>query len=235
MTLLLLALGAYLIGAIPFGLLLGRLRGVDVRQHGSRNIGATNVGRVLGRKWGFLCLGLDVIKGLIPALAAGYLLLAAHGPPAGSSPAAGSLPPTESLPTQDESRDAMFFARWLLVAIAAVLGHVFPVYLGFRGGKGVATTIGAGLGVFPYLAIPMVASLLVYAVVRKLTRRVSAGSLALAVSLPVAFFATALAMDWPMGRVWPLQAAAALLGALIVLRHTANIRRLIRGEELPVT
>ncbi|MBK8913757.1 MAG: glycerol-3-phosphate 1-O-acyltransferase PlsY [Phycisphaerales bacterium] len=211
MSLPLLVLGAYLVGAVPFGLLLGRIRGVDVRQHGSRNIGATNVGRVLGRKWGFLCLGLDVLKGLIPALAAGWLL------------------PTNEAP------DAAFFARWLLVAIAAVLGHVFPVYLGFRGGKGVATTIGAGLGVFPYLAIPMIASLLVYAVVRKLTRRVSAGSLALAVSLPAAFLVTAQTMGWPMGQVWPMQAAAALLGGLIVLRHSSNIRRLIRGEELPVT
>ena len=110
-----LVIGAYLLGAIPFGLLIGRARGVDVRTQGSRNIGATNVGRVLGRKWGYLCLALDILKGFVPTLSAALLLRGDRADP----------------------RQQLLV---LLVAVAAVLGHVFPVYLGFRGGKGVATS-----------------------------------------------------------------------------------------------
>jgi glycerol-3-phosphate acyltransferase PlsY len=198
---------AYLLGAIPFGLLIGRAHGVDVRTQGSRNIGATNVGRVVGRKWGYLCLALDILKGLAPTLCASLLLPGSHG---------------------DLDRQGLL----LLVAVAAVLGHVFPLYLGFRGGKGVATTVGVALGIWPHYTVAMAAALVVYAAVRFTTGAVSAGSLALAVTFPAAFFAYTQITGLPLRSCWPLLTVAILLGMLIIIRHRENIQRLLRGQEM---
>lgn len=217
MTPLVLIIVAYLVGAVPFGLLIGLARGVDIRQHGSKNIGATNTGRVLGRKWGIICLILDMLKGALPALAARFILL------------------DETTVDRNGLPDPTVFAQWLAVGLAAVLGHVFPIYLGFRGGKGVATTIGCGLGVFPYLTIPMIISLIFYFIVRKALHMVSAGSLALAVAFPISFFVCAMLAGWDMARVWPLQITTALLAVIIIVRHASNIRRIARGEELRTT
>ncbi|MBU0637364.1 MAG: glycerol-3-phosphate acyltransferase, partial [Planctomycetes bacterium] len=142
-------IGAFLLGSIPFGLLIGLARGVDIREHGSRNIGATNAGRVLGRKWGYLCLLLDILKGFVPTLAASFVLIA-------------------------EPAESVMLVQWMLVGLAAVLGHTFPIYLKFRGGKGVATTIGVALGIFPYYTVAMAAALVLYALVRFGTGVVSA-------------------------------------------------------------
>ena len=204
-----LVIGAYLLGAIPFGLLIGRARGVDVRTQGSRNIGATNVGRVLGRKWGYLCLALDILKGFVPTLSAALLLRV----------------------DQADPRQQLLV---LLVAVAAVLGHVFPLYLGFRGGKGVATTIGVALGVWPYFSIAMAAALVAYALVRFTTGTVSAGSLTLAVVFPLALLAYLRWRGLSLADHWPLQAVAVLLGLVIIVRHRENIQRLFRGRELGV-
>jgi glycerol-3-phosphate acyltransferase PlsY len=204
-----LIVAAYLVGAIPFGLLVGLARGVDVRRAGSRNIGATNVGRVVGRKWGYLVLALDILKGFGPALTASLVL-------AGETYANLRQPAV------------------LLVALAAVLGHIFPVYLGFRGGKGVATTIGVALGVWPHYTITMAIALAAYGVGRFLSGAVSVGSLALAVVFPLAFFGYLQVRGLPLADYWLLQAVAALLGILIIVRHHENIRRLLRGQELRV-
>jgi glycerol-3-phosphate acyltransferase PlsY len=200
--------GAYLLGAIPFGLLIGLAQGVDIRRHGSRNIGATNAGRVLGRKWGYLCLVLDVLKGFGPALAASFVLV-------------------------EKPVDATMLLHWILVGVAAVLGHTYPIYLKFRGGKGVATTVGVALGIFPYYTIAMGAALLLYAVVRFATGLVSAGSLTIAAAFPVAFFVyLGVDTDMSFAVFWPLAVVAVLLGLLIILRHGSNIARLLRGEEM---
>jgi glycerol-3-phosphate acyltransferase PlsY len=207
----LLALGAYLLGAVPFGLLIGLTRGVDIREHGSRNIGATNAGRVLGRKWGYLCLILDVLKGLAPTLAARHILLT-------------------------EPVDSSMLLCWILVGVAAVLGHMLPVYLKFRGGKGVATTVGVALGIYPYYTVAMVAALALYAIVRFTTGLVSLGSLTIAVAFPLAFFIyVGLRPHVSLSVYWPLAAVAVLLGAMIIIRHRSNITRLLRGEELRIT
>jgi len=203
-----LVVAAYLLGAIPFGLLIGLAHGVDVRAQGSGNLGATNVGRVLGRKWGYLCLLLDVSKGFVPTLAAWFALV-----------------------RQPASADMLL--RWILVGLAAVLGHVFPVYLKFRGGKGVATTVGVALGVFPYYTIAIAVALLLYALVRFATGWVSAGSLTLAVAFPAAFFVyLALDPEMTLTVFWPLGAISVLLGLLIIVRHRSNLARLVRGQEL---
>ena len=208
MTEALFILAAYLLGSTPFGLLIGRLKGLDIRQHGSGNIGATNVGRVLGRKWGFTCLALDMLKGLAPTLAAKFAVV--HPPHS-----------TEML------------LAWIAVAVAAVLGHNFPIYLGFKGGKGVATTIGVALGVFPYFTIGIAVALVAYAAARFGTGIVSLGSLALAVVFPAAVWGY-LAYERPglLGVDWPLVVVAVLLGLMIIIRHRSNITRLLRGEEL---
>lgn len=204
---LLFVVGAYLLGSIPFGLLIGLARGVDIRQHGSRNIGATNAGRVLGRKWGYLCLILDLLKGFGPTLAASFVLV-------------------------QDPVDAGMLLQWILVGLAAVLGHVMPIYLKFRGGKGVATTVGVALGIFPYYTLAMVVALTLYAVVRFGTGLVSAGSLTIAVAFPTAFLVyLRVDADMSLRVFWPLAVVSVLLGLLIILRHRANIARLARGEE----
>jgi len=126
-------IGAYLLGSIPFGLLIARAHGKDLRSVGSGNIGATNVSRALGRKWAYVCFLLDVLKGLIPTLAA--MLLA--GPEVSGS----------------YSERLVMLWLWLAVGCAAVVGHIFPVYIRFKGGKGVATSFGVALGIWPYFTI----------------------------------------------------------------------------------
>ena len=201
---------AYLVGAVPFGYLIGQAHGIDIRTRGSGNIGATNVGRVLGRRWGLICLALDLLKGFGPTFAAGVLLV---------------TPPLDA-------RQALL---WLLVGLAPVVGHVFPVYLGFRGGKGVATTIGMALGIWPWFGIPMLAALGGYGIVRFATQVVSAGSLTLAVVFPLAVMAYCRYQGLQPVASWPFEAAAWLLCVLIVVRHRSNIARLLRGQEPPLT
>lgn len=190
---LLVAVAAYLAGSIPFGLLLGRLKQCDIRRHGSGNIGATNVTRVLGRPWGIACFVLDFAKGLAPVLA--VLLLVGRGP----APA--------------------------VAAAAAVAGHVWPVFLKFRGGKGVATSIGALLALAPWSVLCAAA---LWALLFVLTRYVSVASLGAALALP----ASGLVLHVAAGPVD--LATRILLGAvavLIVVRHRANIARLLCGRE----
>ena len=201
-------LATYLLGAVPFGLLIGRARGVDIRTQGSGNIGATNAGRVLGRKWGIICLLLDILKGFGPTLAFGLIFV-----------------PHEPLATD--------LLQWVAVGAAAVLGHLFPVYLRFKGGKGVATTIGVALGIFPYFTIAMAVALVGYFAVRGLSGLVSLGSLTLAVVFPAALYVYAVHVaKMSLATCWPLLLVATLLGLMIIVRHRDNIRRLLGGKEL---
>lgn len=198
---------AYLAGSIPFGLLIGLSRGVDIRKHGSGNVGATNCGRVLGRKWGILCFVLDVTKGLAPVLV--YSLLT-HPHEAGGAGAA---------------------LQWLAVAAAAVVGHVFPVWLKFRGGKGVATGLGVVLGMWPVLTGPAVLSGLVWFVTIKLTGYVSVASIAAAVSLPILAAASVLYRGMTTGELAVYVGLTALLAGLVVFRHRSNVAKLRAGTE----
>jgi glycerol-3-phosphate acyltransferase PlsY len=139
--LLLLAAISYFLGSIPFGLLVGLAKGIDPRKAGSGNIGATNVARLLGAKFFALVFSLDLLKSLLPMLA-GY---------SSSHHAAPTSPPTNSTPT--------LLLAWLLVGFAAILGHMFPIYIGFKGGKGVATSAGLILGLWPYYTLPALIAL----------------------------------------------------------------------------
>ncbi len=211
-TLLCLIPAAYLLGGVPFGLLIGRARGVDVRAAGSGNIGATNVGRLLGKRYFFLVLLLDALKAAVPAGIASILV---------------------HLNTDFDDRTPLLHALWLGTGVAALLGHIFSPFLRFRGGKGVATALGLVLGVFPYMTLPGLVAIVVFVVVYRFTRYISAGSLAGAALFPLSYLLFALRLGWdPFGRQWPLLAMVILVSALIIIRHRANIARLLSGTEM---
>jgi glycerol-3-phosphate acyltransferase PlsY len=193
---------AYLIGAIPFGLLVGKAwRGIDIRQHGSGNLGASNALRVLGKKIGVTVLLLDALKGAGPVLGFPTLLSAAGFEVPSWGPAA--------------------------LALAAILGHVFPIYLGLRGGKGVATSAGAFGALHP---AAFGVALATFALVVGGLRIVSLGSVLAAVALPAA----AILLDGPslaFGAEGARTMALLLVGLLVILRHRANLRRLLAGTE----
>jgi len=199
---LLIFIAAYAIGSLPFGLITARLAaGIDIRQHGSGNIGATNVARVLGAKYGILVLVLDCLKGALPTFFLPRLVLA---------PDAG---------------DQMHFA--VLSGIAAILGHMFPCWLGFRGGKGVATALGVVLVLAPQASG---AATIVFAICFALSRIVSLSSILAALSFCAVQFWRL--MPEPFSHAtWSLALFSIGVPLLIIVRHRANVGRLLRGQE----
>ncbi len=203
----------YLLGAVPFGLLLAKWRGVDIRRVGSGNIGATNVWRTLGRRYGLLAFALDTAKGVVPMVVAPPIWRAAGAWPAGDS-------------------GGGFYACWLAVGAAAILGHVFPCYLRFRGGKGVATSLGVLLGLWPYYTVPGLICFGLWGVVFGVTRYVSVASILAAMAFPAVYFGLAVARGWePWGRQRSLLIFAVVMALLVVYRHRMNLQRLLAGQE----
>ena len=200
---------AYFCGSVPFGLLIGRLQGIDLRKVGSGNLGATNAIRALGKGWGGLCLLLDIAKGLAPVLAAGLLV--------------GFI--------GQETLTKIEAAKWLSVGAASVVGHVFPVWLKFKGGKGVATGLGALLGFWPLMTLSASAALLIWIVVALLSRYSSLASIVAAVFLPALTVLSALLMNLPMIDASPFIALTSLLAILVLIRHRQNLTRLRSGTE----
>ncbi len=192
---------AYLYGAVPFGFLLAKLlRGVDVRTVGSGNIGATNAARALGFKFFPLIFLLDMSKGLLPTLAARFV--------------AGRAFPEVAFDPHP----------WVVgTALAAILGHVFPVYLGFKGGKAVATSTGVFLVLAPW---PLLIAAAAWGLMFAATRYVSLASMAAAASLPLAVW---LMSPWPEAAY--LTGFTTFGGLLVVWLHRGNVRRLLRGTE----
>lgn len=184
----LLVIAGYLLGSVPTGYILGSLAGVDVRKAGSGNVGATNVGRLLGKRLGLLTLLVDAAKGLIPVVAALQLEV--------------------SLLTA------------AAVGVAAFLGHLYPIFLNFTGGKGVATAFGVFIGLAPLATLVLI---FVFAIVAGSTRIVSLGSIVTALASPLVF--------WWCDYSMTLVGMATLMAAMITLRHRANIRRLRAGTE----
>ena len=211
MTTAVCVVGAYLIGGIPFGFLAGRLRGIDVREAGSGNIGATNVGRLLGRRWGVAVFVLDVSKGLLPALAAGYLI------------DRGVFP--------DMFSDATRSLCWLLSGLSAVLGHNYSVYLGFRGGKGVSTSLGVALGVYPHLTIPALVAVLVWGIMVSITRIISVGSVAAGLAFPLAHTGALISQGESFSHHWPFVIFTYFVAGMVIVRHRANLTRIVRRSE----
>lgn len=196
---------AYLIGAIPFGYLIARWRGVDIFAHGSGNIGATNVGRVLGRPFGVVVFLLDFAKGAIPAWIARTLSLEPDS-------RLMNLLGSDGLP--------------VLCGLAAFLGHLYPIYLRFRGGKGVAT--GAGV-ISVLLTIPAVGALAVWLATVAATRYVSLASMVAVVALCALRLILTPDPFAPQNRT--LTTFCFVAAILVFIRHRTNITRLLGGTE----
>jgi acyl phosphate:glycerol-3-phosphate acyltransferase len=199
-----LLLGAYLLGSIPIAYIVAKgAKGIDIRTVGSGNVGATNVGRVLGLKWGMLVFCLDVLKGFLPVAAAQWLN--------GRGIGVANPPPIVAL-----------------TALAAIAGHNWPLYLGFKGGKGMATSCGALLAIFP---LGLLIAMVVWGIVAAATRYVSVASMSAALALLVAAL-TLQPNPFAAGKY--LSAIAALAAVLAIIRHRSNIHRLMRGNELKI-
>jgi len=209
-------IGAYLVGSIPFGVIIGRIRGIDVRDHGSKNIGATNVSRLLGKKFGVLCFLLDVSKGAGPTIVAGVM----NG--------------VVGRNASDLAQTEMWL--WMAVAISTVLGHMFSIFLKFRGGKGVATGFGSLAAMWPLMTIPAFVAVLVWYFTLRMTKYVAVASMLAAVSLPLVYLLTSIPNDGrDMARILlhasPPGIVTGVLAVLIVFQHRSNIERIKRGEE----
>ena len=190
----------YLIGSFPSGYLVGKSQGIDIRQHGSGNIGATNVVRVMGKKWGYLVFFGDSLKGFI-AVKLGMLLAAGTG--------------------------ADTTLSGVVAGICCIIGHNYTVWLGFKGGKGIATSIGVLLAIVPMLIVVTV--LLVWLGVFFIWKYVSLASICAALSLPLAVLVL-----FPLvarGNYWVLLFFSLIVAALAVWRHRSNIDRLLQGKE----
>jgi len=198
-------IAAYLLGSIPFGLLIAKAHGKDLRSIGSGNIGATNVSRALGRKWAYFCFVLDVLKGLIPMLAT--MLIA-------------------------EPDSILTLWLWLAVGCAAILGHIFPIYVKFKGGKGVATSFGVALGLWPYFTVCALFFAATWVVVVLIWRYVSLASIAASVTIPIVLIvAIILTPGWSFGNLWPVLIVAVAIPVMVIIRHLENVKRLLAGTE----
>ena len=200
-TLAVFLLGSYLLGSIPFGYLAGRLQGIDIRQAGSCNVGATNVVRVLGKGYGYPVFALDFLKGFAAVKIS--MLMATGRPPEWNSPEIFGI----------------------LAAMASVLGHLYPPWLKFKGGKGVATSAGALLALAPIATLIGVA---IWITVFWLTRYVSLASVTAAVVLPIVIL---LVSSPDQNKREPLVYSSVCVAAVVVWRHRSNLSRLIRGTE----
>ena len=204
---------SYLLGSIPSGLLISKTQGLDIREHGSKNIGATNVWRVMGKKWGVLAFVSDTAKGWL-AVRLGVWM-------------AGHFSTTEHLL---HGKTALHFLPHDFAGIAAacgcILGHNFPIWLRFKGGKGVATSLGVIIGMMPLAAL---LTFVIWGVVLKISRYVSLASIVAAACLPVV-----VVVLFFLGGVdgWANFYFAVAAAALVIKRHTPNIQRLRAGTEL---
>jgi len=192
---------SYLLGSVPIGYIIGKVAGVDIRKSGSGNIGATNVLRVLGKKYGYAVFFLDALKGF----AAVRICLALVS----TTPAARAY--------------ADFFA--LLGAVVCVVGHAFPIWLGFKGGKGVATSAGVIIGLMPLAAVILFP---IWFIVFEISRYVSVASICAAISLPItiALFLKFKVMDSVVLLYFSLA-----LAVVVVWQHRSNFSRLLNGTE----
>ena len=191
----------YIFGSIPWAFVLGKINGIDIRKYGSGNVGATNVRRTLGKKWAILCFFLDFMKGFLPVFILKQFV-------------AAELVDKTPLGV-------------IIIAFSAVAGHVWPLFLNFKGGKGISTIAGILLAVAP---LSLLAGAVLWAVVFYSTRYVSLASIAGAVTLPISAF---LLSHFKIGNEIPFPSLVMLsvLSLLAILRHKENIKRLIKGTE----
>ncbi len=205
--------GSFLLGGMPFGLWVGKLHRLDVRAIGSGNVGAMNVGRILGRKWFFVVFLLDLLKGLFPTIIGGIAILSFSDAGPG---------------------DTLVMICRLLVGLASILGHNYSPLLGFKGGKGVSTSLGVTLGIFPDFTYPGLLSFGMWVLGFGLTRMSSVGSLAGGVSFPVFYILLLFRRGGSTGENLPFVVFALLVALMVVVRHRSNITRILAGTETRV-
>lgn len=195
---------AYLLGSIPTAVWIGKAwHGIDVREHGSKNAGATNTFRVLGKKPGITVLIIDIIKGFLAVSMPVIFLMTGYF--------------STSLITNDE-----IIYLQIICAFAAVIGHVFPVFANFKGGKGVATSLGVIIGIHPPAALLCV---LLFMVIFISFHYVSLGAICASIAFPLT-----IVFVFEVKNVW-LIIFSIILGSVVILAHRKNIGRLIKGEE----
>ena len=195
------AVASYIFGSVPWAYIIGKMNGIDIRQHGSGNVGATNVMRVLGRRWGYSCFLLDFLKGFIP-LAAVKILIGMR---------------IVSVPLE---------AALITAAVAVVAGHIWTIFLKFKGGKGMATGGGVLVAVAPY---SFICCGLAWIIFFHATRYVSVASIIAAALLPVSSLVFSMTGIWRTNA--SIQIFLLVLAVLAIAKHHSNIRRLINGTE----
>lgn len=203
LDMLLIFLVSYLFGAIPWGFVIGKAKGIDIREHGSKNIGSTNVTRTLGKKWGMLCFVLDFLKGFLPSFIAIFIL-------------------PKYLGITGNYADVCV----ILAIVGSFIGHIFPIYLKFKGGKGVATGAGALLALTP---LAVVIGLAMWFIIFKISRYVSVASILAAAIVAV------LTCVFSVSNIYPIsithQIFVAIICLIAIIKHKTNIVRLLNGTE----
>jgi glycerol-3-phosphate acyltransferase PlsY len=213
---------AFLLGSIPFGLIIARMKGIDIRQHGSGNIGATNVFRIVGKKYGITCLFLDLLKGLIPTILA-ISLIRFTGM---KNPMA--LDVLENHAGIFPMLTAQVFQ--VITGLCAILGHNYSPWVGFKGGKGIATSAGVLIAMMPAAIVIL---LVVWLLVFFISKYVSLASVIAALTLPV----LTLWGSWFHGKIqdgtWnkPLFIFSIIIAALATWKHRSNFKRIREGTE----
>ena len=213
---------AFLLGSIPFGLIIAKAKGINIREHGSGNIGATNVLRVVGKKYGITCLVLDALKGFVPTVIAISLIRF----PGIQNPMtlSGLLPHASEFPMLT----AQMFQ--VLTGLCAILGHNYSPWVGFKGGKGIATSAGVLIALMPAAVVILIA---IWGLVFLFSRYVSLASILAAGALPL----VTLWGSWLHGKIqngtWnkPLFAFSIIIAVLAIWKHRSNIQRLLAGTE----
>ncbi|MEO1860574.1 MAG: glycerol-3-phosphate 1-O-acyltransferase PlsY [Verrucomicrobiales bacterium] len=203
-------LAAYIAGSLPFGFWISKCLGVDIRNQGSGNIGATNVLRTLGRKVGITVLILDISKGFLPVLIGSRIIF-------------------KQLPDSMRNREDIVGTIYVLLAIGTILGHNYTFWLGFKGGKGIATSAGAIMSFLPEV---LMGSTLVWILIFFLSRYVAIASIAAAFSIPILIASLDHNYLFPdLNSSWPVISFGIIAAIMAVWRHRSNIQRLIKGEE----
>lgn len=236
----------YLLGSVPFAWVIGKIKGVDIRTVGSKNVGATNLGRTLGKRYFWQAFLLDAAKGFVPMLVAALLVPHFKGPPpqvldghriVATNPDGTKTIGWDSTGIAESLRQPLPPWSALLTGTACVIGHLFPIWLKFKGGKGVATGFGVVLGFWPIFTLAGLIAGAFFVFMLMIYRYISLASMS-----GSAVFVCAVAwlgswrnpyvdtrLEWPDR--WPLIAVAALFSAMIIVRHRANIVRLMKGTE----
>ena len=225
---------AYLVGSVPFGVLIARSKGINIRQRGSGNVGATNVFRVVGRGFGVSCLLLDFLKGFLPVVLATNLLRIAGETPAVPLPFLWDF--TGELPAD---RQLYVHSIQVITALAAIMGHNYSIFLRGKGGKGIATSAGVLMALMPLI---LLGAFLVFSATFYFSGYVSLGSIAAALSIPIlrhlADHLHHIGGDKSQPSLWeagtwnkPLMVFALIAAALAVWRHRSNIQRILAGTE----